>query len=70
MGILDIFKRKKYGTIEVYIDKRSEYRWRLKAPNGRIIAESGEGYNRQEDCVNGLESTKHNIQTKNILYGV
>lgn len=29
---------------EVYQDKKSEWRWRLVSRNGRIVAESGEGY--------------------------
>lgn len=28
----------------VYKDRKSEWRWRLKAKNGRIVADSGEGY--------------------------
>lgn len=28
----------------IYQDKRGEWRWRLKARNGRIVADSGEGY--------------------------
>jgi len=33
---------------------RGQYRWRLKASNGRIIADSGEGYINRADCVNGI----------------
>jgi uncharacterized protein YegP (UPF0339 family) len=40
---------------EIYRDSKSEFRWRLKAPNGRIIAESGEGYKRKEACEDALE---------------
>ncbi|WP_440989242.1 YegP family protein [Haloarchaeobius baliensis] len=29
---------------EVFRDKAGEYRWRLVADNGRILADSGEGY--------------------------
>ena len=29
---------------EVYRDRNSNWRWRLKARNGRIVADSGEGY--------------------------
>ena len=29
---------------EKYTDRKGEYRWRLKSSNGRIIADSGEGY--------------------------
>lgn len=29
---------------QVYPDSRGDYRWRLVAGNGRIIADGGEGY--------------------------
>jgi len=29
---------------EIYQDKAAEWRWRLKAHNGQIIADSAEGY--------------------------
>lgn len=32
------------ATWEFYEDARKEWRWRLLAANGRIIADSGEGY--------------------------
>jgi uncharacterized protein len=28
-----------------------EFRWRLRAANGRIIADSGEGYFNKSDCL-------------------
>jgi len=31
-------------TFTIYEDRRGEWRWRLAAKNGRIIADSGEGY--------------------------
>lgn len=31
-------------TFEPYEDKAGEFRWRLIAPNGRIIADSAQGY--------------------------
>jgi len=34
------------AKLEIYRDGRGEWRWRLKASNGRIIADSGEGYRR------------------------
>lgn len=36
--------------IEVYQDKSYLWRWRFRAANGRILAESGEGYNNRRDC--------------------
>lgn len=44
---------------EIYTDSRGEYRFRLKAPNGEIIA-SGEGYKSKSGCLNGIESVKKN----------
>ena len=40
---------------EVYVDKGGEYRFRLKATNGQIIAVS-EGYAAKAGCMNGIES--------------
>ena len=34
----------------IYRDKAGEYRWRRVAPNGEIIADSGEGYTRLSDA--------------------
>ena len=39
---------------EVFRDASGEWRWRLKAANGRVIADSGEGYANQSDCLAGL----------------
>jgi uncharacterized protein YegP (UPF0339 family) len=33
--------------LEIYRDLRGGYRWRLVAPNGRIIADSSESYTRR-----------------------
>lgn len=44
---------------EVYLDKRGEYRFRLKARNGEIIA-TGEGYKAKASCLNGIDSTRRN----------
>lgn len=32
-------------TVEIYVDAKGEYRWRLKSRNGKVVADSGEGYN-------------------------
>lgn len=38
------------NMFEIYKDKSGEYRWRLRTANGRIIADSGEGYTRLRDA--------------------
>lgn len=42
----------------VYRDVRNEWRWRLVATNGRIIANSGEGYHNKADCLAGIRLVK------------
>ena len=40
--------------VEVYKAKDG-WRWRKTAANGRIVAESGEGYTRYADCLEAAE---------------
>ena len=44
---------------ELYADKAGEFRFRLKARNGQIIATS-EGYVTKASCENGIESVRKN----------
>lgn len=46
----------KLARFQIYQDEKKEYRWRLIAPNGRIIADSGEGYKRREKALAGIQS--------------
>jgi uncharacterized protein YegP (UPF0339 family) len=41
-----------------------EYRWRLKAGNGEILATSGQGYKAKADCKNGVERIQKDVATK------
>jgi uncharacterized protein YegP (UPF0339 family) len=47
------------GKFELYTDARGEYRIRLKAGNGEIIATS-EGYKSKASAINGIESVQKN----------
>lgn len=46
---------------EIYKDKREEFRFRLKAGNGKTILVS-EGYKSKSNCINGIESVRINSQ--------
>ena len=37
--------------LSVYPDKKGLYRWHFTAPNGRIIADSGEGYKTRSNAL-------------------
>ncbi len=56
----------KHPKFEVYLDKAGEYRFRLKATNGQIIA-VGEGYKALAGCMNGIESVKKNAPGAEIV---
>ncbi len=53
------YATEKNPKFEVYTDKAGEFRFRLKATNGQIIA-TGEGYKSKSGCMNGIESVKKN----------
>lgn len=42
----------------IYKDTRSQWRWRLNADNGRVIADSGESYYNRQDCLNAITLVK------------
>ncbi len=43
---------------ELYRDAAGEWRWRLRAANGGVVADSAEGYARREDCEHGIALVK------------
>jgi len=53
------YAAERHPKFEVYADKAGEFRFRLKATNGQIIATS-EGYTTLANCLNGVESVKKN----------
>jgi uncharacterized protein YegP (UPF0339 family) len=55
-----------HPKFEMYQDKAGEYRFRLKARNGQIIAVS-EGYTAKAGCVNGIESVQKNAPEAEIV---
>lgn len=51
-GIEGIKKGLKDGkdTFEIYEDNAGEYRWRLKASNGQVVASANKGFPAKADC--------------------
>lgn len=43
-------------------DAANQWRWRLRAANNRIIAESGEGYHNRQDCLDAIALVKRSGQ--------
>ncbi len=51
---------------EVYVDKAGEFRFRLKARNGEIVA-VGEGYKAKASCLNGIDSIRRNAPDAEVV---
>ncbi len=60
------FKTEVNPKFEIYNDKKGEFRFRLKARNGEIIATS-EGYTAKAGCLNGIESVRENAPDAEIV---
>lgn len=43
---------------EKFQDDRGEWRWRLRARNGKILASSGEGFKREAKCDHSIALVK------------
>jgi len=44
--------------VEVYRDTAGEYRWRLRAVNGNILADSGEGYETSTSALEAVDRVR------------
>ena len=47
------------GKFELYQDTEGQFRFRLKAGNGQVIA-TGQAYSTKKACLNGIESIRKN----------
>jgi len=45
------------GKFEIYRDKSGEFRFRLKASNGQVVA-TGQGYDSKAGVLKGVEAVK------------
>lgn len=56
------FAEQQGAKFELYTDKAGEFRFRLKAEDGTILAGS-EGYTKKDSCKNGIESVRKNADS-------
>lgn len=54
------------GRFELYEDKGGDWRFRLKAGNGEIIA-TGQGYASKSGAVNGIDSVRRNAADAEVV---
>lgn len=51
---------------EVYEDSAGQWRWRMVAGNGRIVADSGEGYDSKSSVKRAVENVKDDAGTADV----
>jgi len=60
------YAKEKCPKYEIYTDKSGEFRFRMKAKNGQVIATS-EGYTAMKSCLNGIASIKKNADSPTVM---
>ena len=60
------FEEQKHPKFELYKDKSEQFRFRLKARNGEVIAVS-EAYTTKANCKNGIASVMKNVVDAQII---
>lgn len=53
-------------TMDIYEDARGDWRWRLKARNGRVIADSAEGYVSRTNARRAAETVRDTMKLADI----
>lgn len=56
------------AAYEIYLDEAQEWRWRLRHRNGRILADSGEGYTAKAKARQGIRSVQNNAGDADVVW--
>ncbi len=56
----------KKGKVEIFKDRKNEYRFRFTASNGKVVCQS-EGYKKKSGAVKGIEAIQTILTYKNII---
>lgn len=57
--VFEPLKRKYTAKIRVYRDRKGTYRWRLVGSNGKIMADSAEGYVSKQNALLAADRLKN-----------
>lgn len=56
-----------HARFVIYLDRTQEYRWRFRAVNGEIMADSGEGYATKWSCQQAIKTVKAEVPDAEVL---
>lgn len=52
---------------EVYEDKRGQWRWRLRAANGKLLASPGQGFASRQACEKSVSTIQMGAVTASVV---
>jgi len=52
---------------ETYRDRTGHYRWRMKAGNGKVVADCGEGFKTRQARDNSLTNVMNNAMNAEVI---
>ena len=55
------------ATFELYGDRKSEYRWRLRHRNGNVVAGGGEGYSSKQKAKKGIDAVQRTASDAGVV---
>lgn len=55
------------SSFQVYKDEGGHWRWRLLSKNGRILADSAEGYTTHGNCLRAIGTVKEIVSDADVL---
>jgi uncharacterized protein YegP (UPF0339 family) len=53
-------------SFELFKDAKKEYRWKLKAANGKVMAVSNDGYSTKASCQSAINLIKEGAATASV----
>jgi uncharacterized protein YegP (UPF0339 family) len=54
-------------SFQYFRDDNGQWRWRMRAANGKKIAECGEGYHNRQACEHGLSLVVRGARTATVI---
>jgi uncharacterized protein YegP (UPF0339 family) len=61
--------KQRLPKFKVYRDDKGEYRWTLYSTNGRVLADSGEGYKKYAGALKAIDKVTDAVATAEIVDG-
>lgn len=55
------------SRFKIYEDKAGKWRWQLRSINGRIVADSGQGYAKRSECHRAVKRLIEEIKQREIV---